>query len=514
MRVSRAPSLREPVALVLALALLACSRPGPSPRVLTLGIEGSPTTLDPRLATDAYGQRLGQLLFNRLVRLDEQLRVVPDLAVSWETPDPTTYVFHLRPGVRFHDGTPLTAEDVRQTFETMKDPAFASPHREAYAVIDRIETPDPHTVRFRLRRPHAPFLVAMARGIVREPRREPRRGSDPVPLGTGPFRLTRWVPDERLEFAANPDYFGGRPAVERLVIKIIPEDTVRLLELEKGSVQFLANNVPLDAVALLATRPDVTVLTGPSTTSAYLGFNLRDPILQDRRVRQALAYAIDRPRIARDVLNGLAQSAAGLLPSGHWAEETAVTTYAYNPGLARRLLDEAGHPDPDGGGPRPRFTLLFKTSQNEQARRVAEVLQQQWREVGVGVEIRTYEWGTFYADIKAGNFQLYTLQWVGITDPDFYYDVFHSASVPPAGANRGRYINPEVDRLTEEGRRTLDPARRRRIYQRVQAIVAEDLPMLPLWHPMNVVVTASRVQGFRLSPSGDFTSLKDVSLLP
>lgn len=515
MRARRAPGRRKPagllILLIIFLTLWACTRPGPVPPVLIVGIEANPTMLDPRLATDAYGARIGQLLFNGLIRFDEQLQARPDLAESWETPDPTTYIFHLKRGVTFHDGTPLTAEAVRQTFETIRDPAFASPHREAYAVIERIETPDPSTVIFRLRRPHAPFLAALSRGIVRTdgPTEVGR-----APVGTGPFRLTRWVPDERLEFTANPDYFEGRPRLAGLTLKIIPEDTIRLLEIEKGSVQFLVNNVLLDAVPLLRRRPELTVLTGPSTTVAYVGLNLIDPILRDRRVRQALAYALDRATIIAAILNGLAQPANGFLPPGHWAEARPITAYPYDPARARRLLDEAGYPDPDGPGPRPRFTLLFKTSQNEQSRRVAEVLQQQWREVGVGVEIRQYEWGTFYADIKAGNFQLYTLQWVGIADPDFYHDVFHSASVPPNGANRGRYANPEVDRLTEEGRRTLDPARRATLYRRVQQILADDLPMIPLWHPDNIVVMRRQVQGFRLFPSGDFLSLKEVWLGP
>jgi peptide/nickel transport system substrate-binding protein len=242
--------------------------------------------------------------------------------------------------------------------------------------------------------------------------------------------------------------------------------------------------------------------------------NLRDPRLADRRVRRALAHAIDRAAIIRTLLGGLAVEAAGLLPPAHWAHEPSAARYAHDPARARALLDEAGLVDPDGGGPLPRTSLTFKTSQNELSRRIAEVLQQQLAEVGIEMTIRSYEWGTFYADIKSGNFELYTLSWVGIVDPDIYYDVFHSASAPPAGSNRGGYANPALDRLLERGRRTMDPDARRTIYREVQRIIADDLPYVSLWYPMNVVVLTRRVDGFVPSPSGDWSSLASVTLAP
>jgi peptide/nickel transport system substrate-binding protein len=229
-------------------------------------------------------------------------------------------------------------------------------------------------------------------------------------------------------------------------------------------------------------------------------------------VRGACAGAIDRDAIIAGVYRGQARPATGLLPPGHWAYNGDVPTYPYDPAAARHLLDQAGFPDPEG--PAPRFSLTYKTSQNQLTRRIGEVLQEQLAQVGIQVAVRSYEWGTFYADIKAGNFQLYTLSWVGVTDPDIYNYAFHSKSVPPDGANRGRYANPDLDALLERGRTEDDRDRRKAIYAEVQRIVARDLPYVSLWHPESVLVRDRRLTGFVLSPVGDYTSLAHARLAP
>ncbi len=316
--------------------------------------------------------------------------------------------------------------------------------------------------------------------------------------------------DESIELARNPLYYDGPPKVPRLLFRTIPEDTVRLLELEKGTIDLILNALPPDSLDRIRRNPSLSVATAPGTNYVYLGFNLTDPVFKERRVRKAFAYAIDRPAIIKNILQGLAEPATGLLSPTNWAYDGRVRRYDYDPAEARRLLDEAGYRDPDGEGPKIRFKVVHKTSQNDLARRVAEVLQEQLARVGVGVDIRTYEWATFYSDIKSGNFQMFTLSWVGVFEPDMFYYLFHSESVPPEGANRGRYSNRELDRLVEEGRRTTDPQRRREIYGRAQEILAEDLPYVPLWYTMNVLAARRGVTGFRLTPAGDFYSLREV----
>jgi peptide/nickel transport system substrate-binding protein len=497
--------------LVFGLLVTACSSTPPS-NTLVVAIESSPMTLDPRFATDAYSERITQLLYSSLVRVDAAFQVVPELAVTWSQPDPLTYRFILRRGVKFHNGLELTADDVRYTFESILDPATASPYRSVYGIIDRITVLSPYEIEFHLSGPQAPFLVNLVRGIVPARLAAQRDVFARHPVGSGPFRLVRWAPDDRVELAAFGNYYAGAPSIDGVVVKIIPDETIRLLELQKGNLDLVQNAITPEVLPLLKASGRFRVMTSPSTTYTYLGMNLLDPRLADVRVRRAITLAIDRPAIIRTLLGGLAVEATGLLPPAHWAYEPDVTRYQYDPALARRLLDEAGVVDPDGAGPQPRLHLTFDTSQNELARRIAEVIQQQLAQIGIDLTIRSHEWGAFYADIKAGRFQLYTLSWVGVVDPDLYYEVFHSSSRPPAGSNRDGYANPAVDRLLERGRRTNDPAVRRAVYREVQRIVADDLPYVSLWYPKNVVVLSERVEGFVPSPSGDWLGFSRVTL--
>lgn len=497
------------LSLILCLFLSACGSREISPDTLVIGIESDPTNLDPRLATDADSSRIIGLIYSGLVRQDEKGLIRPDLAESWEVPDPRTYLFHLRRGVRFHNGNPLTTGDVRYTFQSILDPKTASPHRSTFEKIARIETPDADTVRFRLKEPFAPFLLGMTMGIVPE---DPASGQGDDfakhPVGTGPFAITELEPGESYTLSANQGYFGGAPRLSSLTFRVIPDNTVRFMELRKGSLNFLINGIELDYIPLVETDPDLKLLTGPGVNYSYIGFNLTDPTLKRREVREAIAHAVDREAIIRHLLKGTAHTAKGLLSPLNWAYNDAVPTYDYDPVRSRALLDAAGYPDPDGNGPETRFTLTFKTSQDELRKRIAAAIQQQLKEVGIGLTIRSYEWGTFYGDIKSGNFQLYTLSWVGVTDPDIYYYVFHSGNVPPNGANRGRYADPEIDLLLANARRTLDLGRRKQYYAKVQEILARDLPYVSLWHYDNVVVMGKDIHGFVLNPRGDLFSLK------
>ncbi|MBI5787228.1 MAG: ABC transporter substrate-binding protein [Candidatus Schekmanbacteria bacterium] len=495
--------------LIITISLLTNCQARQSPILpeLKVGLESNPTNLDPRLASDAMSARVTQIVFNSLVRLNAQAQLTPELAEKWEMPDDVTYVFYLRRGVKFQDGQELIAQDVEYTYQSILAPESLSPRRSSYEVIKRIELIDDYTIKFSLHRPFAPFLLNMTMAII------PRHlGNNPDfsrhPVGSGPFQLMDWQPDEQLVFRRHDRYFEGKPPLERIIYKIIPEDTTRVLALKKADLDLVQNAVPPDLLANLEAESHLQVLRKPGTTYEYLAFNLRDKILGQKKVRQAIAMSIDRPIMVHHLLIGLGTLAQSLLPAGNWAYNANLPETLYNPEQARKLLDEAGFPDPDGAGPQVRFNLVYKTSQNELSRRKAEVIQADLKNVGIGVEINSYEWGSFFADISAGNFQLCSLQWVGVTDPDIYYYIFHSQSIPPNGANRGHYLNPALDRLLEQGRQTLDEGQRSRIYQQVQQIIADDLPYVSLWHNMNVVVMNKRVQGFEIYPAGDFTSLK------
>ncbi|PIS37524.1 MAG: peptide ABC transporter substrate-binding protein [Nitrospirae bacterium CG08_land_8_20_14_0_20_52_24] len=497
--------------MMLTLLISACNSGGIPPDTVVIGIESEPTNLDPRLATDANSSRINGLIYSGLLRQDENGLIQPDLAVNWETPDPGTYLFHLREGVRFHDGTVLTSRDVKYTFESILDPALGSPHKSTFEQIERIETPDDKTIRFVLREPFAPFLLSMTMGIVLA-QSASAQGADfaKAPVGTGPFRLAKRNTGESYDLWANPDYFEGAPKLSRVIFRVVPDNTVRFLELQKGTLNLVVNGIELDYIPLVNKDPRLKLMTGPGVNYSYIGFNLTDPLLKKQKVREAIAHAVDRDSIIRHLLKEMAHPATGLLSPMNWAYYGEVKTFEYSPQKSRELLDQAGYPDPDGGGPGMRFTLSYKTSQDEQGKRIAAALQQQLKEVGIEVTIRSYEWGTFYGDIKSGNFQLYSLSWVGVTDPDIYDYIFHSKNFPPAGANRGRYANPEVNALLERARRTLDLSRRKAYYRKVQEILAADLPYVSLWHYDNVAVIRKNVEGFVLNPRGDLYSLKDV----
>ncbi len=498
------------LAILLIHVLFACRSSEIPPDTVVIGIESAPTNLDPRLATDANSSRILGLIFNGLVRQDSKGRLLPDLADRWTIQDSRTYLFHLRKGVHFHNGALLSSRDVKYTIDSILDPATGSPHRSTYEMIESIETPDDDTVLFRLKEPFAPFLLSMTMGIL--PRKETSRKKDRFasnPVGTGPFRLKESRPGESYTLAANPAYFGGPPKLKKVIFKIISDSTVRFLEMRKGTINLLINGIELDYIPLVRRNPDLKTVTSPGVNYSYIGLNLTDPILKKRAVRRAIAQAIDRKAIIRYLLKGTAHSATGLLSPMNWAYNGNVTTCDWNPDQSKRLLDRAGYPDPDGDGPETRFTLTLKTSEDALRKRIAAVLQQQLRKVGIGLQIESYEWGTFYGDIKSGNFQLYTLSWVGITEPDIYYYIFYSGNTPPRGANRGRYSNPEMDDLLIRARHTLNPSRRKKYYARIQEILARDLPYISLWYYDNIAVMRKNLHGFALDPRGDLFSLKD-----
>jgi peptide/nickel transport system substrate-binding protein len=499
----------------LALAWLgfasACiSRPTSNPNILVVGVTSGPNNLDPRIGTDDVSGKASQLIFNNLMTLDDRLRVVPDLAERLDNPDPTTYVVTLRRGVKFHDGHELTSADVVFTFRSLLDPAFLSPRKGAFRMVKAIDARDRYTVVFSLTEPFGSFPVNLVIPIV--PADAPANFRD-RPIGTGPYRFVRYATDDRLELEPFADYFGGRPKNDGLVLRIVPDDIMRGLELRKGTMDIVVNDLAPDIVHQLARDPGLQLVESPGTDYQYIGLNLRDPLLQDRRIRQALGYAIDRRAIIEHLRRGLATPAAGLLPPVSWAFAQQVFTFSYDPGKAKALLDEAGYADPDGDGPAPRLHLSLKMSNNEFNRLQSSVIQQNLRAVGVALDVRTYEFATLYADVLKGNFQLFTLQWVGgaVADPDILRRVFHSSQVPPAGFNRGYFHDARVDRLLDEAAVSTDEAKRRTLYGEVQRIVAEEAPYISLWCKINAAVARRDLTGIHILPIADFTFLKDVA---
>ncbi len=468
-----------------------------------------PTNLDPRLAPDAYSDRIARLIYATLLERQADGRLAPSLAETIERPDPQTTVVTLRDDARFEDGSPLRAQDVVASFLSVLDPELNSVKRLFLEPVEQIEAQGEQQVVFRLKRPHAPFDQVLA-GIGILP--EAAAASNPLDLelahASGPFSLGEHRLGESVLLQANPQWFGGETGVERIRFRVVPDATVRVLELMHGSADITQNDLPPHVVERLKNEPGLRVDTGPSNLIKYLAFNLDRPALADLRVRQAIALALDIKPIIRFKLRGFAAEASGFLPPESWAYTEGLQTYDHDPERARRLLDSAGYPEPEAGG--TRLSLVYRTSLDTTSVAVARIFKRQLAEVGIDMEIRSNEWGVFFSDIKQGDFDLYTLTGVGINDPDWLSFILHSRSMPPYGANRPRYRNEDVDRLLDEGKVLGDPSERAEAYRSVQRIVARDLPFLPLWFQQNVAVSRDDVVGYVPRPGGGLQSLRKV----
>ena len=495
--------------LVCLLAPLPSCSNQPDPNTLVMIIESSPTNLDPRVGIDAQSERIDDLLFDDLLTRDEHLNVQPGLAKSWDIPDPLTYVFHLQPGVRFHDGRPLTSRDVKWTFDSLLQGKIRSTKSAAYRSVDHIEAPGDATVIFHLKEPFATLLWNLSDGAVGIVPYGSGAEMTQHPIGSGPFRFVSAQQDKEVLIARNDDYWGTKARVKRVRFAVVPDPTTRALELRKGSADIAINAWTSDMVLTLQQDPKLQMLRAPGTVLSYMAFNLRDPILKDVRVRQALAYAVDRRPILQYLMRGFAQPAYSILPPQSWAYSGDVPHYDYSPERAKQLLQQAGYPEVNG----VRFHLTMKTSTEESTRLLAAVLQQQLRDVGIVLDIRTFEFATFFSDVTRSAFQMYSLRWIGGNeDPDIFEYVFHSSKFAPNGANRGFYSNPRVDALIDQARRELDQNTRKQLYAEIQRVLAEELPAINLWYLDNVVIYSKRVRGITLNPSGNYDFLKTAEL--
>ncbi len=481
---------------------------------IVVGSIGDASRLLPLLATDSASGDIVGLLFNGLLKYSERLEIVGDLAEAWQvSEDGLTLAFTLRPNIRWHDGEPVTAEDVRFTYEKLVDPTVRTPYSSGYELIESVKVLDPRRVRIRYREPFAPALESWMMGII--PRHLLEREDLNTtrflrrPVGHGPYRFVRWKTGELIELHANPDYFEHRPSIDRYLYRIIPDQATLFLELLVRGVDLTALT-PLQFQRQTQTafvRRAYHKFRYPSFGFTYLGYNLQEARFQDARVRRAIDQAIDKPAIVEGILLGLGDVATGPYPKASWAYDPAVAPRPYDPEAARRLLAEAGWRDSDGDGwldreGRPfRFTLLTNQG-NEVRRQVAELVQQHLKQVGIDVKIRIIEWSTFVHEfIDQRRFEVVLLGWSLSRDPDLY-DLFHSSKTREGEYNFVGYDSQEVDRLLEQGRRTFDPQARQAIYRAVHRRLAEDLPYTFLFVPDALPVLSSRFRNVAASPIG------------
>jgi peptide/nickel transport system substrate-binding protein len=478
-------------------------RPPPKVNQLIISSIGDASFLNPILSQDSASSDINGFVFNGLIKYDRNLQnLVGELAESWkvENGQEPKITFSLRRGVRWHDGKPFTAHDVKFTYDKIMDEKTNTVRRSSYELVKTAEVLDPYTFRITYKQPFSPGLESWGIGII------PKHllGDEDInttsfnrkPIGTGAFRFVEWVSDEKIVVEANPNYFEGKPNLDRIVYRIIPETALNEMEIMTRGVDY--SSVYPYEYRRMNEVPFLKIYSQPSLGYTYIGYNLKNPLFQDKRVRQAFTHAINREEIVQYVLYGLGAVATGPFPNHLWYCNPNVKPLPYDPQKARQILSEAGWKDTNGDGILDRdgkpfkFTLITNSG-NDTRRDVGVLVQRQLREIGIDVTFELYEWSVFLKNfVNAKHFDACVLGWSLSVDPDAY-EIWHSSQIE-RGFNFISYQNPEVDRLWEEGRKEYDVEKRKQIYWRIHELIADDQPYTFLYVPLGMAALQKKFQ--------------------
>jgi peptide/nickel transport system substrate-binding protein len=485
-------------------------------------------TIDPigSPSVDAASERVRTLIFNSLVKKDERFDYTGELASDVKrSDDGMTYTFTLHDGVKFHDGKTLSSADVKYTLDLVFRSEFAKSASfnegvgaDKHSYIKSVETPDAKTVVVTLIKPWVGLLSNLVPiAIIPKDSYESQKTH---PLGTGPFKFIRYDNTQQVcDVEAFNEYWEGPPKLPAVQVRVISEMNSLQSNLLSGVVDIapMPTSLSPDAVKSLEQNPNLQVKAFPGSNLVLLTLNTSSPPLDNVKVRQAIAYAIDRENLIKNLLRGFGKIAHSIIPEESWAYSSG-QIYSYDPAKAKQLLDEAGFRDPDGDGPKMRFDkpVVFKVSGSSIAgRQYSGVIQNELKEVGIPVEIQTPEQNTLFDELRRGNFQIAYSQWVGGNqDPIFYKDLFATSEIPTQtrpSRNRSRYSNPELDKLLDEAVNTFDRTRGRELYLRIQDIVSRDVPVFPLWYQSNIVIAKKNVQNIQVNASGDWGFVRNLS---
>jgi len=500
------------LALVLALVMGAAF----AQKTLTIVRPSDPVALDPQLETTAPGSWVYTQILEPLVSVNQDMEVVPRLATSWEFIDATRLRFTLREGVTFHDGTPFNADAVKYTWDRATNNDPPGRWRSLASAVEGVEVVDEYTVDMVAKAEFGPLLLTAAMpftGIV-SPAAVEALGSDAftrAPVGTGPFKFVEWRANDRIILEANDDYWRGRPALDQVIFRTVPEEGARMLSLRTGEADMVLLPTPSDLPELEA-NPDFIVEGAPGVGIFYLAFNLERPNVADVRVRQAVAHAIDRELIVDAILEGggvLAKSVIGE-PVFGFKDMQLLERYPYDPERAVELLEEAGYTRGSDGFMRDAdgnvLTLdaLPSNGRSLKDREIAETLQEFLRQVGITMNLDFFEWATTFTLMRGEtlDYDLNSFTWFTTTaDADYtMYSNYVSTELPPSSWNRWRYANADVDEWLKAARASLDPAERAELYGKVQDQLAVDLPAIPLYGSYEVAVLSADVTGFVAHP--------------
>ena len=513
------------------LCLVSCSRScGPSrdkDAVITVDVATPIEALDPRYTTTATASRMASLIYGTLFELGDDLLPKPLLVESFEMTGDKTFKLLLKRNLKFHNGTPLTAHDVVYTYEQLKSTDVASPHAEKFEYVANLQALDDTTVVFELKQPHAAFFTDLcAIGIVSKKSCSGRSQQCRHELnGSGPFRLKSWdTAKEVIHLTPHALWFEGMPKTD-LLFRVVRDENTRVMELMGKKADLTDGELSPTNAFDLKKQGHLTVKQIPGVGYTYLAINVRGPkadepkdtaqyrtrlALADKRVRQAIAHAIDFQQIIDKLFLNTAERASGLLPKGHWAKDAGLMPPPFDQKLAEQKLDDAGFMR--SGADSMRFKLTIATTPNRLRQSTSQLFADFLRKVGIDASIRVKDWSALYQDMKQGQFELFAAVWVPVTDPDLYHFVHHSSSIPDsdkAGGNRHGYQNTDVDRLIDEGRATMNQNKRIAIYQEIERKLIEDLPYIPLWHENRIVVINSeKIHNFEPSPTGSLNGLR------
>lgn len=501
---------------ILSLSLVvACQKSDRTSKILIFGRGADSVGLDPAHEEDGESFKVAELLYDTLVQYQQETTdIEPGLASSWESsPDGLTWTFHLRSGVRFHDGTPCDADAVVFSFQRQYDPKhpfykIGGPYLYWVAlglgdVIEGVRAVDPATVEIKLKRPYAPLLSALAVPAfsVVSPTALQQHGEDfkSNPVGSGPFKFVEWQRDDRIVLERNDAYWGGKSQLDRIIFRSIPDNATRLLELERGGIHVLEYPDPENLEAIRSNR-DLVLIEKPGMTVGYIAMNTKKPPLNDVRVRQAINHAINKKAIVDSLYNGLAVVAKNPIPPTVWGYNDAIADYDYNPDKARTLLKQAL---PRGSRELTLYALPAPRPYFLNPSQIALAVQSDLQAVGFQVRIETFEFGTYLEKVKNGDHDLAMLGWIAdYADPDnfLYFNLDKDNAKPPAG-NIAFYESDTLHDVLVAGQTESDHAKRVALYRRAQEIVHEDAPWVPVAHAQNVVVTRTNVEGLVLNPT-------------
>jgi peptide/nickel transport system substrate-binding protein len=503
--------------LFVMMAPTACRRRSNSAFVIALG--DNIRTIDPigSPSVDAASERVRTLIFNSLVKKDEKFDYVGELASDIKrSDDGQTFTFTLHDGVKFHDGRVLSSADVKYTLDLVFTSTFAKSASffegtgdEKRSYIKSVEAPDQRTVIVTLTKPWVGLLSNLVPiAIIPKDSYESQKTH---PLGTGPFKFVNYDNTQQVcDVEAFPEYWDGPSKLQQVRVRVIADMNAMQAELQAGRVDIapMPTSLSPDAVKRLEKDPNLQVQAFPGSNLFLLTLNTASPPLDNVKVRQAIAYAVDRQSIIQNLLLGYGKLAHSIIPEESWAYSTG-QTYSYDPAMAKRLLAESGV--------RMDKPVVYKLSGSSIAgRQYAGVIQNNLKEVGIPVEIQTPEQNTLFDELRRGNFQIAYTQWVGGNqDPIFYKDLFATSEIPTQtrpSRNRSRYSNPELDALLEQAVNTFDRQQGKELYRKIQDIVSRDVPVLPLWYGANIVIAKKTVGNIHVNASGDWGFIKNLTV--